>query len=744
MEKRSRLANINYPLILGILTVSLIVIVAVKGPDLARRDPLERNQITKVGEKYLIPPFPIFTPGFPLGSDQLGRDLLSGLLWAVRPTLTMVALIAAIRMTIGVIIGLLAGWGFGRFSRFLDLLIAAAISVPVIIVALGSIAALGIDLGIWVFIVGLSITGWVETARIVREQTQVIRGQVFIEAARSLGASEINILFRHVLRQIMPMIWMLFSFEISSSLMLTASLGFLGYYVGGDVWVMISDTTAIATSSLPELGQMLATTKTSLAKPWPLFSLGGTVFVIVLGFTMLGEGLRLRIRTTGSYQSSKLTRVGDQVRFWMEEKVWYPLSAAIRTRTVAYLLGGVLLIAAGGAYFWQVRQQTNDKAIPPAFFTQSAVWASAKHDPYGSQWSSTRGPRDNQIAWALDIPELLGGGPAVGADGTVYIVTLAGELLAIEPLQGTTLWRFLLPSGGIGTPGIDTEGTIYAADAKGGISAVYPDGILKWYFQPKQVNSAVTGPVIAPNGTIYYTVRGILRAVSAEGYFLWEAFLQDIYAVRESPRLSPDGKIVYTSNAAFDAANGTPLEFPSLGKVERYFTGTNGELYATIGHRIFHWRDNDLEGEVLAMITWDFQKFTVSTAPQSAGAAPDGSLWMFYTGFSRRFGTGEDTRVVWLNAKGKILGNAHYATRNSQVIAIDNQAVIYTCGNLELGFGDLECQAFAREDSQPLWTMVMEKGIQALGGALAENRLYIAADGDGTGILYAVGSGMPK
>jgi peptide/nickel transport system permease protein len=85
---------------------------------------------------------------------------------------------------------------------------------------------------------------------------------------------------------------MLFVFEISATLMLIAALGFLGSYIGGDIWVTITDVTAQAISGMPELGQMLATTGISILRPWPLLVIGGVVFLVVLGFNLLGEGLR--------------------------------------------------------------------------------------------------------------------------------------------------------------------------------------------------------------------------------------------------------------------------------------------------------------------------------------------------------------------------------------------------------------------------------------------------------------------
>jgi ABC-type dipeptide/oligopeptide/nickel transport system permease subunit len=153
----------NWPLILGSILVGILFILALIGPKLAPRDPLEMARILRVEEKFVKAPFPLFTPGYPLGSDDLGRDMLSRLLWAVRPTMTIVLIVAAVRLVLGIFIGL-AGWSKGRIGNLLDSLIALAISIPVILVALGVSLPLGRD-GCVGFVFGLCLTGWVETAR---------------------------------------------------------------------------------------------------------------------------------------------------------------------------------------------------------------------------------------------------------------------------------------------------------------------------------------------------------------------------------------------------------------------------------------------------------------------------------------------------------------------------------------------------------------------------------------------------
>ena len=221
--------KVNWSLLIGSVIVLFVVVIAIIGPRVAPQDPNEEHAILQVGEKWVIPPFNAFqVKGYILGSDEFGRDLLSRILFAVRPTLIMVIIVAMVRLFLGTVIGLGAGWSTGRIGRILDGLISAALSVPIFMVALAAIAMLGSEIGLLAFIVGLSINGWGETARFVREQTRLTKGQLYIESAHGLGASSIQVLTRHVLRQIMPMVWMLFAFEISGTLNGDCRIGFLG------------------------------------------------------------------------------------------------------------------------------------------------------------------------------------------------------------------------------------------------------------------------------------------------------------------------------------------------------------------------------------------------------------------------------------------------------------------------------------------------------------------------------------
>src|SRR5512147_2595245 len=116
----------------------------------------------------------------------------------------------------------------------------------------------------------------------VSEQTRLVKRQTFVEAARALGAGERLILFNHILRQIMSLVWALLAFEISSTLLVAAELGFLEIYIGGGVWIEVFDFQAVNVAGLPELGQMLATALVKISDPSAMLVIGSFIFMGVL------------------------------------------------------------------------------------------------------------------------------------------------------------------------------------------------------------------------------------------------------------------------------------------------------------------------------------------------------------------------------------------------------------------------------------------------------------------------------
>ena len=311
--------------------MALVVVIAVAGPWLAPQDPMARTSVLNIDGKWVGPPFPAFSNGFLLGSDRAGRDIFSRLLWAVRPTLSLVIIIAAVRLLLGLGIGLAAGYGTGWGQRAASVATRLALAVPVLVVALATIAFVGIQRGLLAFLLGLSLTGWAETARYVETQTRVIRQQPFMEAARSMGAPSAHQVIYHILRHLLPLTAMLLAIEISSTLMTTAALGFLGYYIGGGAWLTVEDFVARSTAGIPELGQMLAAAIEQILDPWPMIVVGGFVVVIIFGFSLLGEGLRRRLQGERAGQLSWLHAGLNRVAGWINGGI-LPAAPAARRR----------------------------------------------------------------------------------------------------------------------------------------------------------------------------------------------------------------------------------------------------------------------------------------------------------------------------------------------------------------------------------------------------------------------------
>ncbi|MGB7093971.1 MAG: PQQ-binding-like beta-propeller repeat protein [Anaerolineales bacterium] len=732
---------VNWPLIIGSIIVFLFVLLAIAGPSLAPRDPIENSALLKVGDTYIKPPYPLFTPGFPLGSGDMGRDLFSRLLWAIRPTFTLVLVVAILRLVLGTSIGMVAGWSTGFIGHTLDTAIAVAISIPVIIVALCGIAAVGEELGIWAFIVGLCLTGWVGTARIVREQTQGVRDQEYIQAAHAMGASNRQILFHHIIRQIRPLLSMLFVFEISATLMLIAALGFLGYYIGGDIWVTITDVTAQAISGMPELGQMLATTGMSILRPWPLMVIGGVVFLVVLGFNLLGEGLRRQSNQYSLGRRSAISEQAERLQIWFDENAWYPLSNLSKTRTFRLGLAGILIIIvliAGWVWWRTIISTPSVENQMVAAISENPTSPATCHDPYGSRSSDCLGPRSAGVAWIFEDDNGFNGGPTVGVDGTVYVSSGANMLYAITP-DGEVRWKTILTSTPVGKPATSEMGQIYVTDKDGGLTALSSNGKITWQYQPQDGEPAKAGPIVSPDGNIYYATGLIgrdVQAVSKDGKALWRVHTPGDAALSDQLRLSPSGDLVFLMEDVIDVRDGSLIDTTALGEMDQHYRGADGNTYSVKEHEVIHWKFDETSIDVINEVTWDHSKFTIARTPKEVGVTRDQVLWLFYAAFIERRAIGEDTGIVWLNLEGQELGKTRYPTRNSKVIAVDRQAVVFTCGNLEHGYGDLECQAFSLDSSAPLWTLILEQSHQVMGGTLVSGRLYVTSR---EGQLYAIG-----
>lgn len=299
------LSRRNLPLLSGGIIVAVFLILAVVGPFLTSHDPIEDNRTLRIDGEWVTAPFrPGEIDGFILGSDEIGRDILTRILWGIRPTLILCLLVVSVRLVLGLVLGLLAGWYGGRFERIVDSMVGASLSIPLLVFAIAAISYIGQDTGLIAFVFGLAITGWAETAAFVKQRTTAIVQAPYIEGAQAIGASPGRVLFKHVLPQLWPVLPSLVAFELASVMLIVAELGFLGIFIGGGITYdsPMPDSSGvfqIRTAGAPELGQLLSDFWSKIIlTPWVPFLVGTIVFLQIFGFNLLGEGLRRHMDVT--------------------------------------------------------------------------------------------------------------------------------------------------------------------------------------------------------------------------------------------------------------------------------------------------------------------------------------------------------------------------------------------------------------------------------------------------------------
>jgi len=262
----------------GVLMVISLALVAVLAPVIAPHDP-----VRAVANTFGDPGAP--SSAFPLGTDQLGRDVLSRIIFGARISLTVGVAAMFVTIIIGVTIGLLSGFFGGAtdfvLMRFTDVML----TLPALLLAMALVSVLRPSLLSILMVIGL--VSWTGIARVVRAETLSMAQRDFVLAARALGASPIRLIARHVFPNVMPIIVVMAVLGTSGTLLLDAGLSFLGLGVPPPT---------------PSWGRMIeeATTYFRTA-PWLAVFPGIAIFYAVLGFNLLGYGyLRRRGRESVS------------------------------------------------------------------------------------------------------------------------------------------------------------------------------------------------------------------------------------------------------------------------------------------------------------------------------------------------------------------------------------------------------------------------------------------------------------
>jgi peptide/nickel transport system permease protein/oligopeptide transport system permease protein len=255
-------------LVAGGVLVGGLAVVAALAPLIAPFDPVRDADL----RDYLRP------PGAPhlLGTDPFGRDVLSRVIYGARISLGVGIAVQAAALGIGATLGLAAGFYGGRVDQVIMRLAEIVFAFPGLLFAIAIMAVIGPSLSN--VLIALGLVGWTSLARVVRGQVLALKEQEYVEAARAAGASNLRIIVRHLLPNTLAAVTVLVTLGIGGAILAEASLSFLG--LG-------------AQPPEPSWGSMLNAGRDYLLQaPWLSLYPGLAIFVTVMGFNLLGDGIR--------------------------------------------------------------------------------------------------------------------------------------------------------------------------------------------------------------------------------------------------------------------------------------------------------------------------------------------------------------------------------------------------------------------------------------------------------------------
>jgi peptide/nickel transport system permease protein len=263
-----RVAGYNLLSTAGVALVVVFVACAIFAPWIAPYDPAHIDLPTR-----LMPP----SPAHWFGTDELGRDILSRIVYGARISMLVGGCVVAASLTLGLIFGSIAGYYGGVTDRVLNVVVMNAfMSFPGILLAIAFVAFLGP--GIFNLIFALSLGGWVGYARLVRAQVLAVREREFVEAARALGASDLRIVTRHILPNIIQPVIVQAAIGMAGAILAEATMSFLG--------LGVPPPTA-------SWGTMLNDARSHLFdSPHLVLFPAAAVMLAVLSFNFIGDGLR--------------------------------------------------------------------------------------------------------------------------------------------------------------------------------------------------------------------------------------------------------------------------------------------------------------------------------------------------------------------------------------------------------------------------------------------------------------------
>jgi hypothetical protein len=397
------------------------------------------------------------------------------------------------------------------------------------------------------------------------------------------------------------------------------------------------------------------------------------------------------------------------------------------------------------------------------------IWPMPGSDPWGTLWTQAVGPQDAAIKWTYDVSVGLTGPPVVSADGTLYACTKGTEIIALNS-SGEIVWRASTSAELVGSPALAPEGTIYVTDTDGYLNAYDPDGKLVWRYHPTGIvnnptysrsgkiirenpmpidalGPAGAGPMVAPDGTIYYSLgvetwgheadiyfrTEVMLAVSPEGEGLYDPAF--IWSDRMPARLYSTGErviwgnvMVYPLDGVIDRtapySYGDFIEnlFEEQGEIRPYVgMGADGRAYLAYRRTIITWYVTD--AGVGKAHTFEWEPETSPGNARTVGATASGLRWIFFA----------SGKFIWIDAQDNVTGPVRFPLE-SMVLALDSQDTVYGCGS-SMGKAP-ECMAFNPDSLDARWHLTLGEGEKIIGGALAPGTLYVATN---SGRIYALG-----
>jgi peptide/nickel transport system permease protein len=255
--------------VFGLVLITLFVLMALVAPVISPKDPTEQRLELAVKKPG--------TEGYVLGTDRLGRDMLSRIFYGARLSLVVAVSGVIIGLVVGVLLGMTAGFFGGRLDDFLMRLGDIQLSLPFILLAIAIIAALGPSLTNTILTLG--VTSWVIYARVIRGEILSLKEREFIRAATALGASNRRIMWRHLLPNSMGPLIVVATLELARLIIAEAALSFLG--LSG------------VPPEIPSWGQMLADGREVLffGGWWVATFPGIAISLLVLGINLFGDAL---------------------------------------------------------------------------------------------------------------------------------------------------------------------------------------------------------------------------------------------------------------------------------------------------------------------------------------------------------------------------------------------------------------------------------------------------------------------